>query len=33
MLIDKPQTFALARREQSHGIFGNDVGGGHGAGS
>jgi hypothetical protein len=25
MLIDKPQAFTLARREQSHGIFGNDV--------
>jgi hypothetical protein len=25
MLIDQPQTFALARREQPHWIFGNDV--------
>ena len=33
MLIDKPQAFALARREQSHGIFGNDVACDHSASS
>ena len=31
MLIDKPQAFALTRREQSHRIFGDDVPCAHGA--
>jgi hypothetical protein len=33
MLIDQPQAFALTRREQSHGIFGNDVTRDHSASS
>ena len=30
MLIDQPQAFAFARREQPHRIFGDDVSYGHG---
>jgi hypothetical protein len=33
MLIHQPQAFTLSRREQAHGIFGNDVTRDHGAGS
>jgi hypothetical protein len=29
MLIDQPQAFALARREQPHRIFGDDISCGH----
>jgi len=33
MLVDQPQAFALARREQPHRIFGNDVPRAHSASS
>jgi hypothetical protein len=33
MLIDQPQAFAFTRREQPHGVFGNDIARDHSASS
>ena len=33
MLVDQPQAFALTRREQPHGVFGNDIARDHSASS